>query len=234
VEGAKGEECGRMGGINRKVESVKINVSKAFRRIEAYAAWMDAVEGDLMDPPLTSSSVKAAWDIFKMRITYDECGRIVWWMDLGLADMTAIKELSPKDTLRLFVWVSHLIIFQEKGLENGVVFVDNMSHVSFWDYMTMLPLQLGMKLDKFMINCTPLQTKLVVFMNRPLWAEIGYGILSMFLTKEMKKRVNMVNGDRQSAVIDVVGECCIPDGFNDLSGKTEVDDIAEERFRQKR
>mmetsp|Transcript_26547 Transcript_26547/g.78528 ORF Transcript_26547/g.78528 Transcript_26547/m.78528 type:complete len:405 (-) Transcript_26547:23-1237(-) len=232
VEGAQGEECGLLGGINRKTNAAKINVSKAFRRVEAYAAWMDVVEADLLKPSLTAASVKKSWDAFRMRITYDDCRRIVWWMDLGRADMTAIKDLPPKDIMRLFVWVSHLIIFQEEGMKNGIVFIDNMSHVSFWDYMTMLPLQLGMKLDKFMINCTPLQTKLVVFMNRPVWADIGYGILSVFLTKETKNRVNMVHGDRQSAVIEVVGECCVPEGFNDLNGKSEVDDIAELQFQQ--
>jgi hypothetical protein len=136
VEPNQFQECGLKGGINKRGS---INVSKAFRRLEAYAQWMDSTGDDLAD--LTAASIQPTNDLMYFRVTYDDCDRVVWWLDLGKTQFAALKELPDASILRLFVWLAHLIMFEEKAQVNGVVFFESMSYVGFWQYMTMLPFQ---------------------------------------------------------------------------------------------
>lgn len=136
VEPNQFQECGLKGGVNKRGT---INVSKAFRRLEAYAEWMDSTGDDLVN--LTAESIKPTSDLLYFRVTYDKCDRVVWWLDLGQTQFSALKELPDASILRLFVWLAHLIMFEEKAQLNGVVFFESMSYVGFWQYMTMLPLQ---------------------------------------------------------------------------------------------
>lgn len=136
VEPNQFQECGLKGGINKRGP---INVSKAFRRLEAYAQWMDSTGDELAN--LTAASVKPTSELMFFRVTYDDCDRVVWWLDLGKTQFNKLKELPDTSILRLFVWLAHLIMFQHKAQENGVVFFESMSYVGFWQYMTMLPLQ---------------------------------------------------------------------------------------------
>jgi len=222
VEPNQFEECGLKGGINKRGS---INVSKAFRRLESYAHWMESV-GGLEN--LTAASVKPTSDLMYFRVTYDDCGRVVWWLDLGQTQFTALRELPDTSILRLFVWLAHLIMFEEKAQENGVVFFESMSYVGFWQYMTMLPLNVGLALDKYMVGVIPVRTKLVVFLKRPFWVDVMYGLLQFFLPKRMKRRVDMPSKANQKAAEETVGDVnCIPVGFDDLQGTLEVDLIAE-------
>ena len=216
------EECGLKGGVNKRGP---INVSKAFRRLESYAQWMDSTGDDLAD--LTAESVKKTCDLMYFRVTHDDCGRVVWWLDLGQTDFVGLKGLRDEAILRLFVWLAHLIMFEQKAQENGVVFFESMSYVGFWQYMTMLPVQVGLMLDKYMVGVIPVRTKLVVFLKRPFWVEVMYGMLKFFLPKRMKRRVEMPSGAGQKAVEETVGMKYIPVGFDDLEGSIEVDLIAE-------
>lgn len=222
VEPNQFQECGLKGGVNKRGP---INVSKAFRRLESYAQWMDSTGNDLVN--LTAVSVKPTSDLMYFRVTKDGCGRVVWWLDLGQTQYAALKALPDSSILRLFVWLAHLIMFEENAQENGVVFFESMSYVGFWQYMTMLPMSVGLMLDKYMVGVIPVRTKLVVFLKRPLWVDIMYGILQLFLPKRMKRRVDMPRNEDQKAAEETVGIHCIPIGFDDLNGTIEVDLIAE-------
>lgn len=223
VEPNQFQECrGLKGGINKRGP---INVSKAFRRLESYAQFMESTGDDLAD--LTAASIKPTSDLLYFRVTYDDCGRVVWWLDLGQTKFAALKELPDASILRLFVWLAHLIMFDEKAQDNGVVFFESMAYVGFWQYMTMLPLNVGLMLDKYMVGVIPARTKLVVFLKRPLWTEVMYGILRLFLPKRMKRRVDMPSHTGDKASEETVGLNCIPVGFDDLNGTIEVDLMAE-------
>ena len=54
-----------------------INVSKAFRRLEAYAEWMEEAADDLTSSPLVGSSVAAALKAWCMSTSIDKNGRVV-------------------------------------------------------------------------------------------------------------------------------------------------------------
>lgn len=98
------------GGKSRKNEGSnrQTNVSKAFRRLEHYAAWMEDTGTDLTEPALTASSVQKALKVWAMRASVDKEGRFVWWIDMDAFDVETLKkELSVEDSLRACVWYSH-------------------------------------------------------------------------------------------------------------------------------
>jgi len=226
------EACPLRGGVNKK-NITPINVSKAFRRLTAYATWMDEQKAVLLDPPLTLESVKTTKDLLYSRVAHDDCGRVVWWLDLAQTNFKAIKHVPHSEILRFFVWLSHLVMTDKSAQENGIIFLDCMDKVSFYSYMTMLPYQLGITIDKFMIGVTPLKTKLVVFLKRPLWFDVGFGLLSVFLPSRMKKRVEQPGPD-QASIEGIVGIKNIPVGFDSFNGTLAVDLIAkhEEKSRK--
>jgi len=194
---------------------------------------MDEQKAVLLDPPLTLESVKTTKDLLYSRVAHDDCGRVVWWLDLAQTNFKAIKHVPHSEILRFFVWLSHLVMTDKSAQENGIIFLDCMDKVSFYSYMTMLPYQLGITIDKFMIGVTPLKTKLVVFLKRPLWFDVGFGLLSVFLPSRMKKRVEQPGPD-QASIEGIVGIKNIPVGFDSFNGTLAVDLIAkhEEKSRK--
>lgn len=229
------ETCSLRGGVNGRHE--KINVSKAFRRLEKYASWMDADREDLTVPPLTAASIERAWEAFSFRLSYDTCHRLVWWLDLDAVDFHAIRNtLSPQEIHRLFVWMSHFMLFNKHAQDKGMVFINSLANIKFLPFMTMLPLQLGMKLDEFMISVIPLKTKLVLLLDRPKWAKFAFRyLLRPFLTKNMRKRSVVLEDDPQQKLVSEAlggGTDCIPIGFNGLDGNPEAD-IANAYFYSK-
>jgi len=225
-----GNSCTLIGGINHPPsETEKINVSKAFRRLTAYQHWMRSVSSDLKDPPLTYLSIKSTLSIFSLHVSHDECERLVWYVNLGKTDLAKLKLQSPRETTRMFVWIAHLLFLDEKAQTKGLVVVDDMAEIGFWDYMTMLPIQVGISVDRFLISVTPLKAKNVVLMHRPKWAEIGYSLLSWFLTKKMKNRVTMVEkGQENYMMTKVVGGAeFVPRDFSDVEGLINEDIIAK-------
>ena len=226
---ADGNACALIGGINHPPsETDKINVSKAFRRLTSYRQWMQSVSSDLQDP-LTYQSIKSTLSIFSLHVSHDECDRLVWYVNLGKTELANLKSLLPRETTRMFVWIAHLLFLDEKAQKNGLVVVDDMSDIAFWDYMTMLPIQVGISVDRFLISVTPLKAKNVVLMHRPKWAEIGYSLLSWFLTKKMKSRVTMVEKGEENEILKKVvgGSRYIPVDFSDVEGLLRKDIIAQ-------
>ena len=225
--------CHLIGGVNEyDNEKQDINISKAFRRLTSYMHWMKSVEQDLVDPPLTFESISPSLSTFSLHVTHDSCNRIVWWVNLGKTDLAAFKSQSPKETTRLFVWIAHLLFLDQGAQQMGLVVVDDMSDIGFYDYMTMLPLQVGISVDRFLVSVTPLKAKNVVLMHLPRWAEIGWNLLSWFLTKKMKSRVTVVSSgdDDIDTLLKVVGGFeYIPVDFGNYKGELISDMVAEYR-----
>ena len=85
----------------------EINISKAFRRLEVYAEWMEENAADLITSPLTFESVKEVNEAWTMSASYDDKGRLVWWVDLGKLNVPAIKKIPIEDSFRGCAVVGH-------------------------------------------------------------------------------------------------------------------------------
>ncbi|KAL3764152.1 hypothetical protein ACHAWU_003964 [Discostella pseudostelligera] len=225
--------CKLIGGVNtvQTMDTHGINVSKAFRRLTSYIHWMQSVSTDLVDPPLAYESISPSLSTFHIHATHDSCNRLVWWVNLGKTDMPAFKSQSPRDTTRMFVWLAHLLFLDERAQQNGLVVIDDMAEIGFWTYMTMLPLHVGISVDRFLISVTPLKAKNVVLMHLPRWAEIGYGLLSWFLTAKMKSRVTIVSKSEEIETLEKIvgGASFIPRDFGDWNGVLESDIVDQYR-----
>ncbi|KAG7365161.1 CRAL/TRIO domain containing protein [Nitzschia inconspicua] len=222
--------CKLHGGANAG-KSKLINVSKAFRRIERYMEWMEEAYEDLVSPDkLTSASLVDIWSAFQMKMTYDDCGRLVWWLDLALVDLPRIQsEIPPREITRLFVWIAHYIMFNPQAQNNGIVFFSGMGHIDFWTFMTMLPVDVGLKLDSFTISVIPAKTKFLVLYDRPSWAKILFQLVKPFLRRAMQRRVIVIEEGlyERDVVKDVIGTGtqAIPTGLGHfwLNGSDDAD-----------
>lgn len=207
----------------------KINVSKAFRRVESYADWMEETKDDLIEPPLTSKSVQPALDALSMRVSVDNQGRFVWWIDLSVIDVEKIKkELPPEESLRAFVWFAHYVMYDENAQENGLVFVENLNYMGMIRMMTMIPMKLSTKLDRLTIGVLPVKMNALYMLETPRWVNMFMRFMGMFMSKKMKERI--VSLKEWDKLEETLGKECIPKGFGKLEGSLEVDPVKEKYF----
>lgn len=75
-----------------KQDHSKVNVSKALRRLESYAEWMDSASSDLTEPPLSSSSIKSCLDVWGMNSSIDSEGKFVWWIGETIVVITRSRQ----------------------------------------------------------------------------------------------------------------------------------------------
>jgi len=206
-----------------------INVSKAFRRLESYADWMDQTGDDLITPPLTPASVQSNLEAWAMRVSVDNQGRLVWWVDLGAIDLKTIKEeMQPEDSLRAFVWYAHYVMYNKNAQENGLVFVENLAKVGMVKCFTMIPAKLSAKLDRLTIGVLPIKMNALYMLESPTWVNVFMKVVGVFMSKKLKKRlVNLKEWDKVEVLL---GKDCIPKGFGKLAGNLEVDPVAEKFF----
>lgn len=207
----------------------KINVSKAFRRLEVYAGWMEDTGDDLITPALTSVSVQSTLKEWAMRVSIDNQGRLVWWIDFNAIDIEKMKsEILPKDSLRAFVWYAHYIMYDKDGQANGLVFIENLAYMGMIKMCTMMPMKLSTKLDKLTIGVLPIKMNACYMLETPRWVNIFMKLIGMFMSKKMKGRI--VSLKEWVKVEELVGKDCIPKGFGKLEGSLEVDPVEEKYF----
>ena len=145
-------EAGSTGG------SGEINVSKAFRRLESYAEWMQENAVELTEPPLVwDASMEAAKDVWAMSTSIATNGQLIWWLDLDKIDLAGAKTTPVEVTFRMFVWYSHAVMYNPNSQEHGMCFCEAMGKLSFWTMMTMVPMKLSAKLDRLTIGTLPVK-----------------------------------------------------------------------------
>mmetsp|Transcript_14317 Transcript_14317/g.22350 ORF Transcript_14317/g.22350 Transcript_14317/m.22350 type:complete len:416 (-) Transcript_14317:223-1470(-) len=177
----------------------KMNISKAFRRLESYATWMDNTGRDLIDPPMdTQDDIQKSWKAWNMKLSHDKSGKLVWWMDFDTIDMETVKSLRPTDTLRLFVWMAHFIMLDDKAQKNGMVYCQNMAKVKLWTSFSLIPPKLGLKLDKLTIGVLPIKMKKLFVLESPTWMTVLLGSMKPFLSKKMRSRIVILTKPEES------------------------------------
>ncbi len=205
-----------------------INVSKAFRRLESYAEWMEDAAEDLMSSPLTYASCKSALAAWCMASSYDKHGRLVWWFDMGRLDTAALKAVPVEDSLRCFVWFAHTAMYDPKAQLNGMSLVEAIGGLGFWTMMTLVPMKLGVKLDKLTIGVLPIRIKLILVLDAPTWMSVLMKIFGVFMSKKMKQRMQ-VHKKAWHVVEEHHGRECIPAGFasGECNGTLTKDPVLE-------
>jgi len=205
------------------------NISKAFRRIESYADWMEDNGDEITESPLTADSIHEANKAWGMKSSIDKNGNYVWWLDFKQLDKEAIRNtISLKDSLRYMVWYAHFIMYNENAQNNGIVFIEALAHVGFIESMTLVPMKLGVKLDRLTIGILPIKMKSLYILQSPRWVEMFSKVLGLFMSKKMKERMLMLKDF--SEIEDIVGKECIPQVFGELEGDLALDLIDAKYF----
>ena len=173
---------------------------------------MQDTEDDLMEPPLTKSSVEKCLDAWSMKSSVDNQGRFVWWVDFGAIDTKNIKkDYTPEESLRAFVYYSHQVMYDSNAQENGMVFVENVAKIGFMETFTMMPMKLSAKLDRLTIGVLPVKMAACYILETPKWMNILMKFMGMFMSGKMKKRIVML--DDYDKLKDLLGEECIIPSF---------------------
>ena len=204
-----------------KQNETMINVSKAFRRAEQYADWMEDTGSDLIEPALSYESVRKGVDAWGMNSSYDaKDGSLIWWFDAGSLDRDYIKEnITPEDSLRAFVWYSHAILYNEQAQKNGLKFVCNMAKMGMVSMFTLMPAKLSAKLDRLTIGVLPIKMQAMYLLESPVWINIFMGILGMFMSKKMKERIiSLKKWEELNTIFDIT---TVPVKFGKVEGKLE-------------
>lgn len=204
-----------------------VNIHKAFRRLEAYADWMEENGDELLAVPMTAKSVVPALKAWAMSLSYAADGTLVWWIDMASIDHKAIKEtVSVEDSMRCFVWLAHAVVYDEKAQLNGLTFVENCASLSFWQTMTLAPMKLSVKLDKLTMGVIPVKMKLLLILDTPRWMNVLMKIFSLFMSKKLMKRMRTYKKEWEK-VAEMVGAECIPKGFGGCAGTLTVDPVID-------
>jgi hypothetical protein len=181
------------------------DVAKAFARAEEYATWMYARRDDLRG--LTNESIQPAWNAWNIKVSHDGEGRVVWWIDLAsVGDIN--RELTVGDSLRLFVWFAHYLLFRHRTQNNGIVIVVNMARIDFRTFVSMLPPNLGRKLERLATGVLPIKIKQIYVTGVTKWCNIFLKVINPFLCKEMKRRIVALQD-----LEELMGANCVPEGF---------------------
>jgi len=216
-------------GESSSSSQAAFNVSKAFRRIESYADWMQDNADEITETPLTADSIHEANKAWGMKSSIDKNGNYVWWLDFKQLDKEAIRNAIPlKNSFRYMVWYAHFVMYNENAQNNGMVFIEAVANVGFIESMTLVPMKLGVKLDRLTIGILPIKMKSLYILQSPRWMEMFSKLMGMFMSKKMKERMHMMKDF--SGIEDVVGKECIPQRFGELEGALSLDLIDAKYF----
>lgn len=204
------------------------NVTKSYRRLEAYASWMEDSGSDLTD--LTAASIRESYEFWKMQVSYDIQGRIVWWFDMAALDMKALKKRPGKDCLRLWVWFAHFLMFDENAQENGSILINNIAKVGLWDAMTFVPPDVNAKLDRLTIGVLPVKNKKIILMECSGWLNVILAIIKPFLSKKMRNRIAPLDNDYKELEEQLGGKEYVVKNFGRCDGLFTSDPVRTKYF----
>jgi hypothetical protein len=214
-----------------------VNVSKARRRLDSYLDWMSQnMAEDMAKNPLTLDSVMAIHKVWNCQSTVAKDNQYCWWWDLGMMDQKKMKELPAQDQLRYMVWYSHLVMFDHDAQDNGILFIQDLNKIGFWNCMTLIPLDLSAKMDRLTMGVLPVKMKAIYCFGCARWVSIMMGLMKPFLSKKMRQRIIMVTEndapDPQKYCDELVTRASIPDGFMKLQGDIPHDDMIK-KFKKR-
>lgn len=187
----------------------RMDISKAFARLESYVNWMYANKSYFEDDPLTATSVAFAARRLGFLISHDVEGRLVWWMDLGKMDWDSLRmgRVPGRAILRYIAWLSHACLLDSSAQDNGMLIVEDANRLGLWTLLRAMPPQIQRQNHQLTWGVLPLKTK-CVYVLRP-----GSGLHALmvaskpFVSAKMRRRIVVLRdeADIRSHVVEGVG-----------------------------
>mmetsp|Transcript_36878 Transcript_36878/g.73549 ORF Transcript_36878/g.73549 Transcript_36878/m.73549 type:complete len:171 (-) Transcript_36878:225-737(-) len=162
-----------------------------------------------------------------MSCSYDSSSRLVWWVDIANLDRSRIKSITVEDTFRAFVWLAHVIMYDTNAQANGLCFCETLgTKLGFFAMMTLVPVSLGVKLDRLTIGVLPVKMKLLLLLEAPTWISMLMKAFSMFMSKKMKGRVKVAKAEWHLVEENFgADKANVPKGFGQCGGTLAQDPV---------
>merc|ERR1712238_342851 len=113
-------------------------------------------------------------------------------MDVAKMEQSNIKEIDSQEHLRYVVWFSHLLMFDKNAQDHGVVLMEDLNKIGFWNCMTLIPMDVGAKMDRLTIGVLPVKMKAIYMFGAARWTQLMIGLMKPFLSKKMRERMIIV------------------------------------------
>lgn len=197
-----------------------VNVSKAFRRLTAYAKFMHEHHDILTSTPLTAASCLPILKTWNAKAIHSTEGKgLVFFLDLATVDMGGLKEtLRNFDVLlRVVVWLMHATMFDPEAQRHGLSLCYNLNCLDFVEAISLMPLHVVFKLEGLMIGAVPVKLQSFLFLDSPLWISSLLKGFGMLMSAKVRKRLVAVKKAWQ-APAERFGADCIPKGFAQCGG----------------
>jgi hypothetical protein len=207
--------------IDREGDS--FNVTKAFRRLTAFAEYQHRLFDKYFSTPIDPEAPeeKRASEVFKFLIPQEldaATGAVVWIIDLSTWDISLFENLAAAGTsyraiMRYNFALMVRSMWDDDTATTGVTMVEAFGDVGF---RGMLRVQGALKpieadMNAMFYGVMPFKMKAIVLVGCPWWMSALLAFMRLFISKKMSQRIN--NLSAADAVAMLGGGSALPDGF---------------------
>lgn len=188
------------------------NVSMAFRRLNAYADWLEREGSVLVDPPMNIGDIMKTLDLMKFSFSHDKHGRLVGWHAISDVDMAEYAKLSIEDKIRAFTWAIHYTMYDTQAQQNGIVQVLKLSGITFSRFL--MDSKLNLIMEELALHCSTLNWCMTIVVGSSRWSTALLRIYKTFFPKTLGTRYHFyAHGYKE--LVQFLGEDCLVDGFDE-------------------
>lgn len=216
------------------VESKTFNISKAERRFETFATFQDEIFDKYFTEPidLQESHYKKISDLMGNQVcsweasSEDRKGCLIWVFDFKTIDLAATKAAIDDGTVKceeILRWLFGILIetmWDSNVQTHGVIIVEGLE-TTFRQIMKMKKIfdPIEDDMNKLFYQCMPFKMKELILVGTPWWISGALGLMRLFLSRKMRKR--LINTNLEDAHRRIGGAGMLPKGV--LGGTREYE-----------
>ena len=207
-----------------KLEAATLyNVSKAFRRLEAYADWLydhrDLFRGQRWNTQELRERY-SQFGFFVPRHT-DAHGRVMWMMDFNRCPAPVMEK---DEAVIFFAHTTHLLMLDDATQRGGCIVLQSLNYMGLSAMMKMVPIEAKNDVDKLSQGASCVRMHKFLVLQTPTWMSVVFKIVRMFLSKKMAARISVLGTNWKAANDEVGGAQYVPYGWGKAGGNSEVRD----------
>jgi hypothetical protein len=207
------------------------NVSKAFRRLEAFASYQMRMFEPYFSTPVDTSSpeIQKVGDLMNTKIPaelHEGTGSVVWVMDLALIDLDAmckleeqVPRITHRDIMRWFWGLMLISMFDDVAASEGVIILQGFGDLGMSGMMqsqkAFKPIESDM--NAMFYGIMPFKMKSCVLVGSPWWMSALLAFMKLFISKKMSSRI--LNLSQDDMLEYMGGAAGLPDGYLGGTGK---------------
>lgn len=177
-------------------ENDSFNVTKAFRRLEAFADYQLRMYEPYFNTPvdITSKAIIKASQFLNIKTLADTCdGAVVIIIDLAKLDYEGLdnKDYDMKDFLRYY-WAYMLnTMFDDAACSQGSIIIEGLGGCGISDMYKMNRIMKPIENDmnEMFYGVMPYKMKMVILVGTPWWLSALIRFMRLFLSKKMSSRI---------------------------------------------